>query len=235
MGPTTDGGVEEYWFADYKWNDASYPGAPVFSGTYAGTTAHPGRYDANVTPVSFARRMFGADYDSQESGAAAASKATLALTLGKAQYMSLTLTKELANGETAVENTTFIFYLRGVDNEKFLLPVAIHLAEGATDGTVTLTDIPLGYYDICEDESWSWRYDPSTAAYTEQGKGVFHRVNNGDDYLRVQATVSESTSHAVTFTNGIENVRWLSDALYMPFLTPAKVNADPAEDEEETE
>ena len=242
MPATTANGAPEYWYADYFANDSKYPGQDTFPSAYKDASdkyIHLGRYNEKTTPVTYARRSFGGT--STETGAAEASTAYLALTHStKVAYMNLTLTKVLkdASGkvETAVENTTFIFYVRGVDNAEYRLPVVIHLDKGASTGAVTINNLPLGIYDICEDESWSWRYEPSTATATGTVSATFHDVADGDDFIRV--TAEAGTTTAVTYNNGIENVLWLSDAEYLPFLAPVQTRSlkdGDDENEEETE
>ena len=226
IGETADNGKAEYWFADYAENATDYPGKAVFDSDYGNL----GRYDPNTTPITYARRSFLADGN------------VLALALGYAPAnVSLTLTKVLKDKESetekAVENTTFIFYIKGVDDAEFLLPVMIHLDQNAQDGSVTITDLPLGIYDIYEDESWSWRYVPNLPETVNAETVEFHEVGNGDDYIRVTTTLAESDSNDLTFTNGIEKTYWLTDAEYLPFLAPVQTVQKSAheDDEEETE
>ena len=147
--------------------------------------------------------------------------------------MDLTLSKTLSETNGAVENTTFIFYIKGVDDADYLLPVMIHLNEGETSGEIVLKNLPVGIYDIFEDESWSWRYTPSSAVNSADSTATLMDSEQGDRYARVQVTLSD-TSHKVTFTNGLERKLWLTDAEYLPFLVPVTATTS-TEDEEETE
>jgi hypothetical protein len=239
MPATADNGVAEYWFADYALGNAKYPGKPTFPSDYMdakGAYDHLGRYASNKTPITFARRSFGADYESTDPGATVASKKTLALTLGLEQklFMNLTLEKKLKLGETAVEDTTFIFYVKGVDNADFLMPVMIHLKKGEIAGSVTIRDLPMGIYDVCEDESWSWRYAPTNVAYSDNGNGMAYVVDDGDDYVRIKGFTTAGNTCTVTFTNELNTLRcrWLTDGYY--FL-PTKLtrSVTPREDDED--
>jgi predicted outer membrane repeat protein len=220
ISATEDDGKAEYWFADYAENATDYPGNAVF----AGDNGNPGRYDPNTTPITYACRSFDGN------------QAVLALALGyEPGTVNLTLTKTLKAGETAAENTTFIFYVVGVDDKSFQMPVTVNIAKDGTTGTVTLTGLPLGIYDIYEDESWSWRYVPNLPETVNAENVEFHKVANGDDYIRVTTTLAESDGNELTFTNGIEKTYWLSDGKYLPFLAPAQTRSIRIGDDDEDE
>lgn len=69
-----------------------------------------------------------------------------------------TLTIQKSGWNTVDENQTFLFRIKGTDgNTKDIdLTVTIH-----GDGSVKITELPVGAYTVTELTDWSWRYTPS--------------------------------------------------------------------------
>lgn len=54
------------------------------------------------------------------------------------------------------ENQTFLFHIRGLDADNSHIDLTVTVLG---NDTVTVKDLPLGRYQVTEDESWSWRYE----------------------------------------------------------------------------
>ena len=69
-----------------------------------------------------------------------------------------TLTIQKSGWDTVDENQTFLFHIKGTDeNTKGIdLTVTVH-----GNGKTTITDLPVGSYTVTEKSNWSWRYTPS--------------------------------------------------------------------------
>ena len=69
-----------------------------------------------------------------------------------------TLTIQKSGWDTVDENQTFLFHIKGKDeNTKDInLTVTVH-----GNGKTTITDLPVGSYTVTEKSDWSWRYTPN--------------------------------------------------------------------------
>lgn len=110
----------------------------------------------------------------------------------KRHLTELTITKTGAS--TLDENQSFVFNVASTSltygGTPVSLRVVITIPAGATSGSVTLTDMPLGAYTIAEEENWSWRYNDGSATIT----------------------LGDQAAHAVTISNTRTNPYWLSGA-----------------------
>ena len=92
-----------------------------------------------------------------------------------------TLTIVKSGAEDIDENQTFLFEIKGEGVE---LTVSIH-----GNGSVTVTDLPVGTYTVMEKTDWSWRYEPDKAvkeikAEAHDGNTVaFHNVRSQTIWL----------------------------------------------------
>lgn len=108
----------------------------------------------------------------------------------------LTLKKEYPeDADYSIDvNQTFIFDINGIEGtatEDITLSVTIH-----GKGEITITDLPIGDYEVTEQTEWSWRYEPLdgkttqsiTLSPTEKNELVFHNTRekyqwlDGDSY-----------------------------------------------------
>lgn len=93
-----------------------------------------------------------------------------------------TLTIQKSGWDTVDENQTFLFHIKGTDeNTKGIdLTVTVH-----GNGKTTITDLPVGSYTITEKSNWSWRYTPSgnesQNITIDAGGAVLPFVNNRTD------------------------------------------------------
>ncbi len=71
-----------------------------------------------------------------------------------------TLTIQKSGWEEIDENQTFLFRVKGTDEntEDIDLTVTVH-----GNGKTTITDLPVGRYTVSELTGWSWRYTPDEA------------------------------------------------------------------------
>lgn len=96
----------------------------------------------------------------------------------KRHLTELTITKTGAS--TLDENQSFVFNVASTSltygGTPVSLRVVITIPAGATSGSVTLTDMPLGTYSIAEEESWSWRYSDGGATVT-LGEDALYKVS----------------------------------------------------------
>lgn len=71
-----------------------------------------------------------------------------------------TLTIQKSGWEEIDENQTFLFRVKGTDEntEDIDLTVTVH-----GNGKTTITDLPVGHYTVSELTGWSWRYTPDEA------------------------------------------------------------------------
>ena len=72
-----------------------------------------------------------------------------------------TLTIQKSGWEAVDENQTFLFHIKGNDeNTKNIeLTVTVH-----GNGKTTVANLPIGSYAVTEKADWSWRYTPSGGA-----------------------------------------------------------------------
>lgn len=93
-----------------------------------------------------------------------------------------TLTIQKSGWDTVDENQTFLFHIKGTDeNTKGIdLTVTVH-----GNGKTTITDLPVGSYTVTEKSNWSWRYTPSGSESQNitigAGGAVLPFVNNRTD------------------------------------------------------
>ena len=93
-----------------------------------------------------------------------------------------TLTIQKSGWDTVDENQTFLFHIKGTDeNTKGIdLTVTVH-----GNGKTTITDLPVGSYTVTEKSNWSWRYTPSgnesQNITISAGGAVLPFVNNRTD------------------------------------------------------
>lgn len=75
-----------------------------------------------------------------------------------------TLTIQKSGWEEIDENQTFLFRVKGTDEntEDIDLTVTVH-----GNGKTTITDLPVGRYTVSELTGWSWRYTPDSGAARE--------------------------------------------------------------------
>lgn len=75
-----------------------------------------------------------------------------------------TLTIQKSGWDTVDENQTFLFQIKGTDEntEDIDLTVTVH-----GNGKTTITDLPVGRYTVSELTGWSWRYTPDSGAARE--------------------------------------------------------------------
>lgn len=93
------------------------------------------------------------------------------------------LTIQKSGAEDIDEDQTFVFNLKGTDNntKDIAITVTVH-----GNGKTTITDLPVGSYTITEDTTWSWRYEPKGGAtksitLTYQGATVTFENERSDD------------------------------------------------------
>lgn len=134
----------------------------VRAGETSGTWAWAADYTADhfqngmITP-EYARKTYTVICTASSGGqtATASAAATVAV-----KTCSLTIQK--TGWDARDEGQSFLFRVRGEGNgcaEAISLQVAVQ-----ENGSVTITDLPVGTYCIEEDASWSWRYAPAAPA-----------------------------------------------------------------------
>ena len=98
----------------------------------------------------------------------------------------LTIEKKAANGSTIDQNQTFVFRVRGNNNDVDMQVVIT----GANKQVIK--NLPVGDYTITEDTSWSWKYTPVDGATQELKSDSIHdgaatvtfeNKNNGTNWL----------------------------------------------------
>ena len=57
--------------------------------------------------------------------------------------------------ETIDENQSFIFHVKGKDEKTKDVDLKVTILG---NGKVTVKDLPVGLYEITEEQTWSWRY-----------------------------------------------------------------------------
>ena len=57
--------------------------------------------------------------------------------------------------ETIDENQSFIFHVKGKDEKTKDVDLKVTILG---NGKVTVKDLPVGLYEITEEQAWSWRY-----------------------------------------------------------------------------
>lgn len=104
---------------------------------------------------------------------------------------SLEITK--TGAEDIDENQTFLFRVKGVESDENTrdidLTVTIH-----GNGSVKITELPVGAYTVTELTNWSWRYTP------DKGKQT--------------VTLDPNGSNVVCFANSREKTQWLDGDNY---------------------
>lgn len=104
---------------------------------------------------------------------------------------SLEITK--TGAEDIDENQTFLFHVKGVESDENTrdidLTVTIH-----GNGSVKITELPVGAYTVTELTNWSWRYTP------DKGKQT--------------VTLDPNGSNVVCFANSREKTQWLDGDNY---------------------
>ena len=104
---------------------------------------------------------------------------------------NLEITK--TGAEAIDENQTFLFRVKGVESDENTrhidLTVTIH-----GNGSVKITELPVGAYTVTELTGWSWRYKP------DEGKQT--------------VTLDPNGSNIVRFANRRENTQWLDGDNY---------------------
>ena len=97
--------------------------------------------------------------------------------------------KKAIDGTPYDESDTFLFTVRGADNDLAKEINMTIVIQG--ESSETITGLPIGTYTVTEDEDWSWRYTS-----TESNK---------------EKTLSSITPNSsVTITNALEETQWLS-------------------------
>lgn len=105
---------------------------------------------------------------------------------------TLTITKQACTGVAFGANESFVFNIKK-DNAPYTQVTIGCDANGKLieDGSVTISELPVGNYTVEEDTNWSWRYNPSYSSET--------------------ATLSsDKTSGAITCTNKLSKEQWLN-------------------------
>lgn len=108
----------------------------------------------------------------------------------------LTIEKKAANGSKIDENQTFVFRVRGNNNN-----VDMQVVITGTNKQV-IKNLPVGEYTITEDTNWSWKYTPvgkngaaepsQTITATDATTVTFENKNNGTNWLTSLAEVINS-------------------------------------------
>lgn len=101
----------------------------------------------------------------------------------------LTIEKKVANGSKIDENQTFVFRVRGKNNNNHDVDMQVVIT-GAHKQVIK--NLPVGDYTITEDTNWSWKYTPVdgdektlTTSKIKNGAATvtFENENNGTNWL----------------------------------------------------
>ena len=117
------------------------------------------------------------------------------------KHTKLTIKKEGCN-ESLDPNQTFIFTVVGMDDHNKSVNMTVVVCE---NGSVSITDIPLGNYLVTEKEGWSWRYTvKEVSTGSGEDKEVIIAESNGGYKVAVEAG-----GETVTFSNDRDETQWL--------------------------
>lgn len=101
----------------------------------------------------------------------------------------LTITK--TGAEEIDENQTFLFRIKGTDENTKDIDLTVTVCG---NGSVKITELPVGAYTVTELTSWSWRYQPETP--------------------EVQITLDAAGGNRLTFANSRTQQYWLGGDAY---------------------
>ena len=91
------------------------------------------------------------------------------------------------------ENQSFIFHVKGLDEQNKNIEMDVVVKLGVNNNSVTIKGLKVGNYQVTEDSGWSWRYE----------------VKSGEANPR-NVEVKGGVSNTVTFTNTREMDKWLN-------------------------
>lgn len=101
---------------------------------------------------------------------------------------SVQITKDVTNPDTNTANQSFLFLITGQDPRNSYVNTIVSV-QG--EGSVIITNLPIGNYDITELTGWSWEYSTTNASLTD-------------------VLVEADTQTNVTFTNTDNDPNWLN-------------------------
>lgn len=143
---------------------------------------------------------------------------------------TFTLTKELANGETADGEQTFMF---NITDGTLNMTVALTIPDGGTSASKQIT-LPSGTYTVTEDSDWSWKYEKNNQSFevTKDGDTAeFTNTRNDKNWLGGSHSVE---NHFAPVSGSSAGTIDTLDALVPPLPTGEKKQEN-EDDQKKTE
>jgi hypothetical protein len=135
---------------------------------------------------------------------------------------NLTITKDITDAASIDTEQVFVFRVRRTFDQygnptaagDVDLYVTINV-NASGDGSITISSLPLGTYEVTELTEWSWRYKVTKTAVTPtRGEAIDTSATANDAIVEVGLTPYNTSAGTcndpkITFTNKISTDKWL--------------------------